>query len=320
MKSRIPGLDGVRGIAIVLVLLFHVDMTGWFRGGAYGVTVFFVLSGFLITGILLKRPRLRDFYGRRAVRLLPPLILLFSIVALTAIPWEHIWPGMAYVASYVQTQRPLGVMGHMWSLSVEEHFYVLWPLAILTIKGRRLRVVSWLLAAAVVWRVAVLLFGTVEWAYFSTDANAFALLAGCWLAVRHDQKPLTPSRWDMAALPVLVGFSMVLFWKSPGYQWGSFVVVACTMLLIRAGLGANRLLEVKWLGWLGLTSYGIYLWHALTYYWFGPWIGMVIAIGLASGLWVWMERPILVWHRSRFPVLTEELDRPRVALGASTPP
>lgn len=157
----------------------------------------FVLSGFLITTILVGERAesgtidLRGFYGRRVRRLLPALVvflavtgILFSNVIKDFAPWASTWPGLFYVSNYAQ------IFGfdvlpntHLWSLSVEEHFYAVWPLMILTL--RRMPSAATLLRVAAVMMCIRIGIGTFdqEWAYYGTEANSYALLIGCAIAV-----------------------------------------------------------------------------------------------------------------------------------------
>jgi peptidoglycan/LPS O-acetylase OafA/YrhL len=171
---RLPGLDGLRAIAVLAVVLYHLDVS-WMPGGFLGVDVFFVLSGFLITTLVVEeiertgRLGLRDFYLRRARRLLPALLVLLavlSLLSLLVLPEERaelrrdVVAALLYVSnwSYVFTEqsyfeavgRP-PLLQHLWSLAVEEQFYLLWPAVIVVamVAGRRrVRLVA--LIAAVV--------------------------------------------------------------------------------------------------------------------------------------------------------------------------
>ncbi len=206
-----PALDGVRAVAVTAVLLFHGGVA-WLPGGFLGVDAFFVLSGFLITSLLLAeygrtgRIRLGHFWLRRARRLLPALVLLLLFVV-TVFPgilpsievgllrgdafaalaymanWRMIYRGDGY---FTQTSAP-SPLQHTWSLGIEEQFYVVWPLlivALLAFGMRRALMGLCLLGAAVSAVLAALLFDplAVNRAYFGTDTRAQALLIGCALA------------------------------------------------------------------------------------------------------------------------------------------
>jgi peptidoglycan/LPS O-acetylase OafA/YrhL len=201
-----PALDGVRALAVVAVLIFHAA-PDWLPGGFLGVDAFFVLSGFLITALLLAERertgsvRLAAFWGRRARRLLPALVAVVAFVAVTArfvvspdelaavrldalaalgyvANWRMIWRGGGY---FVATGTP-SPLQHTWSLGIEEQFYLLWPLILVFLRGR-----VWVVAAAGAVVSAVLSFflygsSTVDRVYYGTDTRAAALLVGCVLA------------------------------------------------------------------------------------------------------------------------------------------
>ena len=215
-RRHLPALDGLRAIAVMAVILYHLGF-GWAGGGYLGVDLFFVLSGFLITGLLVEEHvatggiSLSRFYGRRARRLFPALLLVLGAVVLYAalggpnvdvhalqgdMPrtlfyvanWHFIASGNPYFAPFI-TPSPLE---HTWSLAIEEQFYVVWPLLlILLVKAakrdwRRLAVVSAaVLALASVVDMALQTHGAadVSRAYFGTDSRAFELMIGALLAL-----------------------------------------------------------------------------------------------------------------------------------------
>lgn len=296
-------MDGLRGIAILLVLLFHLDPYGLVKGGSYGVTVFFVLSGFLITSILLGRPRLVAFYKRRAMRLLPPLLIFCVVMLLVGTPWADVWPGLFYVASIVRIDHPPStpVVDHLWSLSVEEHFYLVWPWFLAFFRQNRVQVFGLALTVAALWRLHLMLDTLPERIYFATDTNAFALLAGCWLAAVHHQEPLIPRRYDILAVFGVVVASMAfgMFETPVLHLWGTFSVVVLSLLAVRAAMSPEGVLNVGWLRWLGVISYALYLWHPYLMQVFEPRLGVLAAIGVASVSWLLIERPLLERHRVR---------------------
>jgi peptidoglycan/LPS O-acetylase OafA/YrhL len=317
---RLPGLDGLRAIAVLGVVLYHLDVP-WMPGGFLGVDVFFVLSGFLITTLVIEeiertgRLGLRDFYLRRARRLLPALLVLLavlSLLSLLVLPEERaelrrdVGAALLYVSnwSYVFTEqsyfeavgRP-PLLQHLWSLAVEEQFYLLWPAIIVVAMAagrRRVRLVA--LIAAVVSTVWMAVLAVVQGyplsadpsrAYFGTDTHAMGLLLGaglatCWAPWRVWR---TQQSWFESARPMrqragtaavdLVGVAALggLLWTflsvgefSPLLYRGGFLALAgCTALLVAAvahpaGL-LGRVLGVQPLRYLGERSYGIYLWH-----------------------------------------------------------
>jgi len=206
-----PALDGVRGVAVLLVVAYHGERSLAPRGGAIGVTMFFTLSGFLITTLLLRerestgRIALGRFYWRRALRLLPALVVLVGATCTYAAVTGAFEPTLGaavpvllYVGNWVRTLRDtdgLGLLEHTWSLGVEEQFYLVWPLAVLAVGALapRARQAEAVLVAAVVGSLASLLWRLQLWdpaeprwsaarLYNGTDAVADQLLVGAALA------------------------------------------------------------------------------------------------------------------------------------------
>jgi peptidoglycan/LPS O-acetylase OafA/YrhL len=308
----VPGLDGLRAISVSAVLLYHADIT-WMPGGFLGVDVFFVISGYLITSLLLAEYRNRghiglgQFYLRRARRLLPALFLVLASVALFAtifLPdevralrgdvvaalgyatnWWQIFQHQSYVAA--QGRPPL--LRHLWSLAVEEQFYVVWPLLLLGMtrlwKGRR----SPMLVATLVG--ALLSFGTMvvlslshdftvadpSRVYFGTDTRIFTMLIGAALAMVWSPWKLSPKigrepRLVLDAVGATGLGLLVLMFVNAHYQSnflfrGGFLLVAVTSAIVIAvavhpasRIGTTALAQQP-LRWIGERSYGIYLWH-----------------------------------------------------------
>jgi peptidoglycan/LPS O-acetylase OafA/YrhL len=199
-----PALDGVRGIAIAIVVAFHAFH--WPAAGTLGVDLFFVLSGFLITTLLLEeharsgRIRIGAFYVRRARRLLPALFVMlapFFLVAVSATAlgdgaptwlWLRLGAALTYTSNILVAADPsLASAGliHLWSLAAEEQFYIIWPLLLLVLirrvgVGRVGRVLGIVLVVAVVYRLQLLLRGaSIERVYYGPDTHADSLLIGC---------------------------------------------------------------------------------------------------------------------------------------------
>jgi peptidoglycan/LPS O-acetylase OafA/YrhL len=261
--DRVQSLDGLRGLAIALVVLVH---TGLLPGGGHGVALFFVLSGFLITRLLVTEADsghldLKRFYWNRSLRLLPALLLMVTTVALTFPQTDWIWT-VTYTANYAGIAgEPVQNLVHTWSLAVEEHFYLLWPVAIAWIPRRaRPRWIAALLMLAVGWRLALLVAGaSYTWVYAATDTSAYALLAGCLIAVV-DWKPSRAA--TMVGVSGILGVSMWSTIGTYGYLWDGFLIVGFSTLAV-AGCSVHRIrpMEARWLAGLGVISYGVYLWH-----------------------------------------------------------
>ncbi len=319
-KQRVPELDGLRGLAILLVVVSHAFILPAVMGGVVGVTLFFVLSGYLITRLLLiERDEhgsisLSYFYGRRALRLFPALAVyllvlavLLSVSGLEAPIWDITWPPALYSSNYAQ------ILGHdvfphrqTWSLAVEEHFYLIWPVLVGLGATTRIRALGVVVVLLLAWRVAMANFDLL-WAYQGTDTNAYALGAGCLLASARHQgvAPRLPRVTPLAGmgffasasfLPVagITGFLQMAVWLAP-------TVALVAMLTISSVLDHRTpFLRGRVLGWLGLVSYGLYLWHAplmvlppLSLSVGGRVLGLAMAVGLAAISWHFVERPIL---------------------------
>lgn len=301
--KRIPALDGLRGVAVTLVVVFHA-WRGVLPGGAYGVTLFFVLSGFLITKLLVAdvdehgQVRWAAFYWRRALRLLPALFVVCAFVAVAGHA-DRTVPALAYYANFVaMNPGEMGVMTHSWSLAVEEHFYLLWPLVIAAVpKQRRRQVVGLLLAVAVAWRVRVMLTpASFERIYVGTDTNAVALLAGCWLAV-------SEARWRVVWMwPVLlVGTAAVFEYETRSFLWFAFPAIVVSVMAVQYARSGPAWLAVSPLVWLGRVSYGIYLWHyvLLRVGWFDPWQALGWTAVAVTASWFLVELPVMRWGRGK---------------------
>ncbi|MDB5068855.1 MAG: oatA [Chloroflexi bacterium] len=289
-----PALDGLRGVAVLLVLIFHC----WPElapGGLVGVDIFFVLSGYLITTLLLDEWRLTGrvsflrFYGRRALRLLPALTLLvaacvlvvlahpasrFAAATLRAIPLTA-----GYVANWAYASgSDLGLLAHTWSLSIEEQFYLVWPVVLtglLLWRGPRTALLSALAGIVAVAAVrGAMVAGGATWlrVYGGFDTRADALLAGCALALGAH----VAAGRRLPALPVAVAallgtgcLARIIIDPSPydGLKAGGFTVVALCATALLAALVVRplpplvALFALPPLAAAGRVSYGIYLWH-----------------------------------------------------------
>ena len=284
-----PGLDGLRAIAVSLVVASHLAIP-FALGGGIGVDIFFVLSGFLITALLLEeRQRYGSvnylaFYQRRALRLFPALALLLPIIAMAAhldptidagiadqtthgLPWVIFYAGNWARAFGIQ----IGLFGHTWSLAIEEQFYLVWPVALAVLLGRGVRlrraiVVCLALAGVVAFDRAVAWLGGagVDRVSNGTDMRADALLVGCALALALHAgiRVRTPAVLTLLAAGFLAwvvatqsAFSTFVY---VGGLTGSAVASAVVILAL---LQAPTALSWRPLVALGRISYGVYLWH-----------------------------------------------------------
>ena len=285
----VPALDGIRAIAIVLVVSRHF----WGRplGGGYGVDVFFVLSGFLITTLLLEEHArdgaiaLRAFYMRRARRLLPALFTMLGlatlILSLAVSPTkllETIGPPALYASNFVRAYvKPDWMAGspadHLWSLAEEEQFYLVWPVALIFMLRRRVqlvRVLEILVAALVAYRFAWIALGANPGRiHYSPDTHAEGLMLGCLLAALRGRGFLPPAwlGWvGLAAIAVIAKVQMPHLWVYglPIVELASALVIAAA---VQPGL-VQRALSVRPLVYIGVISYSIYVWHQFVHWLF----------------------------------------------------
>ncbi len=307
-----PGLDGLRAIAVLAVIAYHLGF-GWATGGLLGVGIFFTLSGYLITDILLTqwddgRLRLANFWLRRARRLLPALFLMLIIVtlwvaladrsrlselrgeAISAGLYVNNWWQISQHMSYFARFGPPSPLSHLWSLAVEEQFYLLWPwlllLGVHLVRERRRPVrirprlagVTLILAVASAIEMALLYHPTFDATriYDGTDTRAFGLLFGAALAMIWPSRDLT-SRVSLEARTILdvlgvIGLVMIglLVWRTNQYSGflyhGGIVLlsIATVLVITAAAHPASRVgRAMGWgpLRWVGVRSYAIYLWH-----------------------------------------------------------
>lgn len=309
--KRVPALDGLRGIAILLVLLMH----GWrVRGGLLGVDLFFVLSGFLITGLLLSEHErtgavsLRGFYRRRVKRLGPALAFMLLVCAAGAIavgasPARQLIytaVGVGYSANVLAILHPSLVapyFGHLWSLAEEEQFYLLWPIVLIVCLRKRVGT-GWI---AIGLAVAAGLSALDEywwspplWRYEMPDTHASPILIGCLAGVlfaRGWRAPMWLAASGLAgAVAVFVSDSLSL---SPVYLFPVFALGCAPLLMHVAEPSAlGRVLAVRPLAFFGAISYALYLWNTITVDAIkGPhWIAILLAVGIACFSYRYVER------------------------------
>jgi peptidoglycan/LPS O-acetylase OafA/YrhL len=347
--ARAPGLDGVRALAVLAVIGFHAGASE-LSGGFLGVDVFFVLSGFLITDLLvaqygrLGRLDLKSFWGRRARRLLPPLAVMLVVVTaaatviepsqesslrlalLAAATYSSNWYEIVHHVSYFASIGPMPPLDHLWSLAIEEQFYLIWPLilwfVILRLNGRRAWVAAALLGAGVSALAMALEYtpgGDPSAVYYGTDTHASALLIGAALALACPLATLASTsaeqtrRLDAAGI---VGLA-ILAWAIGHFSGSDPAVYPAGLILAAAGAAglvaaaaSNGVIAAMTglppLRWVGVRSYAMYLWHwpviALTGAVAGQaaasspglWVMEVgVTIALAAASWRFIEAPIL---------------------------
>jgi peptidoglycan/LPS O-acetylase OafA/YrhL len=303
-QFRVTGLDGVRAIAVLLVILFHLS-PGAVVGGFIGVDLFFVVSGFLITSLLLRerartgRIALGAFWRRRARRLLPALAVLLLVCCtaafvmggdllvglrqqvLGAVTFSSNWLFLAASSDYFDSSTP-ELFRNLWSLAVEEQFYLVWPLLLVLVLVRiprwlRIAFVSLLAVGSAVWMAVLYSADTATRVYYGTDTHFFGLAIGAvlaFVAVNWPTRALEWPRWQRTVLglvgPIaLVGILVIAAVMNENaavtFQGGLAVVSLLSVVVIATllvpGTLLGRVLDWAPLRWIGERSYGLYLWH-----------------------------------------------------------
>lgn len=328
--SRIPSLDGLRALAITMVVAQHLssvhaipalDVLWRFQLGDMGVRIFFVISGFLITTLLLReqarngRIDLGAFYLRRTLRIFPAYFAFLGIIAVSAalgyqtLTAKEFVPSLTYLANYLEAPR---VLGHTWSLAVEEQFYLLWPGLILLAGWRR----SALLAAAFCLVAPALrglhTFGNADpdTLFFRFELAGDALAWGCLYALIHARRRTAAHETLRRLPPALVGLAglAAMIFLAQAHRWplawnigGTVLSNLLIVVLLDAALAAPTRWPFAWLNlrpvmWVGTLSYSLYLWQQAFVYGgfragFPQNIALIIACACLS--FYCIERPFL---------------------------
>lgn len=310
-KNRyIPALDGLRAFAVLAVIAYHMGLP-FAQGGLLGVTVFFVLSGYLITSLLLvewdntKTIDLKNFWLRRVRRLFPAIALVIIVCMalfvifdhelltklrrdlLPALLWFTNWWYVFADISYFEAIGAPSPVTHFWSLAIEEQFYVVWPLLLLALGkagvGKTAQRRTTLVLAAVSAILMTVLYNPTadpSRVYYGTDTRAFSLLIGAWLAFVWPSNQLGANnevqldRNVRIALDAVGGIALIGLIAMMGciegtsaimYRGGILLASIITMVIIAVIVHPSSILgkvfSAKPLVWIGLRSYGIYLWH-----------------------------------------------------------
>ncbi len=348
-RRYMPGLDGLRALAVLAVIAYHLNLP-WAPGGLLGVCIFFVLSGYLITDILVTQWKtsggmnLKDFWLGRARRLLPALFVMLAGVIIwlsfydpsrLSSLWNDVWAAVFYSSnwwlifhqvSYFDSFGPPSPLGHLWSLAVEEQFYLVWPLLLglgLRYVPRRGRLIRLITVLAIISAAAMAIIYQPgldpSRVYYGTDTRAFALLVGAVLALVWPSRKLSPAlpsrhrkildaAGGTALLLVLLMIGQSNQYQSFLYYGGLllFSIVSAVLVAVLAHPASRlgRLFSIPPLRWLGVWSYGIYLWHYPVIVLTSPGVNTgglnitlafaqtVLSITLAAVSWYFIEDPI----------------------------
>ncbi|MGJ8682409.1 acyltransferase family protein [Paraglaciecola sp.] len=331
MKHQ-PHIDGLRALAVIAVLIFHINPS-WLPGGFVGVDIFFVISGFLITSIIVrelknKKFSIANFYSRRIKRILP---VYFSVAISVLIvggvfffPEDlvglaksllsssmfvsnyYFWLNSGYFSKAVE----LTPLIHTWSLSVEEQFYIFWPLCLMVIFSPRLLVIkhySVFVIFSVSFVLSVLLSKShPDFAYYAIFTRTYELMIGAIFALYYKRFVNLPDYMSLLAFIVLI-CSVFLIDKNmlfPGYI-AIFPCLATGVLIVKGAGHAsiNKFLSFKWMQYIGLLSYSLYMWHwpiisFTKYYFFNPSLivmscSVVLIIGVSIFSRRFIEEPFL---------------------------
>jgi peptidoglycan/LPS O-acetylase OafA/YrhL len=310
--KRIAALDGWRGLAILLVLFDHfVDSLHysyarpWMQTGQHGVTLFFVLSGFLITSKLMEGPiDLKRFYLRRLFRLMPTAWTYLATILLIDWVFHLNWTTFAGVQACLLFYRNFasdigsGATGHFWSLSVEEQFYLVWPCILLFAGLRRSR---WIAAAGT---LACAAYRWLHWAQYDrnpineqTQVRCDALLVGCLLAILLAEPRVRKLARDLSiyvapiALIVLIVCIVRFHWLVPLYESIALAVLLGATVVHSRGAFA-RTLAFAPLAWIGTVSYSLYVWQALFVRFRSPVALFIVMPCVALANYYFIERPL----------------------------
>ena len=315
-SRRVPLLDGIRGVAVLLVITSHALGPEVEPMGAVGVTVFFVLSGYLITTLLLEeqgltgrisRPR---FYARRARRLLPALgVLLSAELAWRVAADVSLTPTMIAGAYGTNIALALGLdassLGHTWSLALEEQFYLLWPLLLpLLMRRRPMVTITCAATASALGRVLLYLLAPWPVSFFGPLTRADAILVGCAvaIAIRQGWRPSKP-RLAAGVGALLLAVSSATMGMPAAVVLIAPAAIATALLIAWATSGPADALAstLSWspLRYTGRISYGLYLWHPLVLSLaldrHLPVLAFTIvgSFSIATVSWLVVERPML---------------------------
>jgi peptidoglycan/LPS O-acetylase OafA/YrhL len=341
--GRVPSLDGIRAISIAMVVLGHAKYTfpGWMNPeskwwdvvatGSRGVSIFFVVSGFIITTLLLREREargaisLRGFYLRRCFRIIPPFYIFLACLAVAwklgwiDLSWKSLVTSATFVRDYINPSD--WWTGHSWSLSVEEQFYLLWPVALVWLGPSRLKKLAMqliVIAPALRILTLTLLPHSGEPIGLMFHMRVDGLMCGCALALMRAEPGFAQRcrrllRWEYAALAATVLFfvSTALFWQFQESYWlavGSSLENVCISYLLLYAVEIpsslfGRFLNLSVVAHIGLVSYSLYLWQqvfltVLNTSLLGHFpLNLIAALATAELSWWLIEKPSLALRK-----------------------
>lgn len=324
-QRTVPSLDGLRAISIAFVLAGHVIFAGHLSGGLYrlgnlgefGVRIFFVISGYLITSILLAELRRKGtislplFYFRRMLRLFPASYFYILVIAVLAAKhlvslerWD-LTAALTYTMNYHEARR--WSLGHLWSLAVEEQFYLLWPLILLTLgQLRSVRFLIVLVAVAPFLRLASPYVGPA----FNFLVWSDALATGCLLAILREELAanrhyarLLASRWfflvPVAALAANYVPYTKIYWLVSETVMNLSIAASIDWAMRNPGTTVGRFLNLPAVSFLGVLSYSLYLWQQIflnpeSVRWYSAFpLNIILAVAMALVSYLLIEAPFL---------------------------
>ncbi len=340
MKKHIPSLNGLRAISILIVIFSHVNIANFsgalaqktrFLDGQFGVTVFFIISGFLITTLLMKEEErtgmvsLRNFYFKRALRILPVFFILLAVYGLMQAFGILNFTTASWLTSLTYTKnfhwRSDWESAHLWSLSIEEQFYLFWPLIFIYWKKYRVHFAVSILVLSPVCRILGTLHQHVGFDQFSIFQRCDAIMWGCVFALYHRdirsyiEKKTANRKW-MLVLPFVflaaidtfvqvnfiynlhLGFLIVPIGNITG-TLGCIAIATIMLISIHYTEGLwFKFLNTKLLNYIGTLSYSLYIWQQI---FFSPRVGMFSSIPLnllmifvvANCSYYFIEKPFL---------------------------